>query len=308
MADLPSSLKQWKQLLVVEMGLVSNDEWDRAAGKYSRSGDPEADPRLFVESLSRIQRPLKNSQVPLLSEFQLDEILAGRCSSLILDSPRGRLTLSAKIGAGGSGEVFSAVLAARRGRDSLVAVKFIAFRSDEEKRRIDRECKVLCAPRPDDAAGNHLVQGMFSFNATARQCVLVMEWVPGGTLNEFIQNQLQATRRLSVKDVLLLAHGIASGLAYLHRQGLVHRDLKPANVLLRIANRTETPVPVIADLGLVKDINHLLTVHGARCGTLYYSAPECFQDSASATAVSDLYSLAAVIVFMLTGRPPKGEL
>jgi len=123
---------------------------------------------------------------------------------------------------------------------------------------------------------------------------LTQEYIPGGTLRE------RMDKRLTVPEILDVARDVALGLAYAHEKGVVHRDVKPGNVLFR-ANGTA----VLADFGIAKAMNSntMATLAGNSIGTPHYMSPE----QARAEKVdgrSDLYSLGAMIVEMLTDAPP----
>jgi eukaryotic-like serine/threonine-protein kinase len=90
--------------------------------------------------------------------------------------------------------------------------------------------------------------------------------------------------------------GLASGVAAIHRAGLVHRDLKPANVRVTPAGRV-----VILDYGLVTESG---TGGGSEhVGTAAYMAPEQWQDEAAGPAC-DAYATGVMLFEALTGQLP----
>ena len=128
---------------------------------------------------------------------------------------------------------------------------------------------------------------------------LVMEYVDGASLDALIAQK----GPFSEAKTLRIARDVADGLAAVHELKLVHRDVKPANVLVERA----TGRAKVADFGLVytptkPGITHAHLV----IGTPEYMAPERFLSSSasSVSAASDVYSLGAMMVEMLTGRPP----
>ncbi|PQQ12659.1 wall-associated receptor kinase-like 3 [Prunus yedoensis var. nudiflora] len=131
--------------------------------------------------------------------------------------------------------------------------------------------------------------------------LLVYEFIPNGTLSQFIQEQIEEFP-LTWDMRLQIATEIAGALSYLHSGAsfpIYHRDIKSANILL-----DEKYSAKIADFGISRSISidqtHLTTrVHG----TFGYLDPEYFQSS-QYTDKSDVYSCGVVLVELLTGQKP----
>jgi eukaryotic-like serine/threonine-protein kinase len=124
---------------------------------------------------------------------------------------------------------------------------------------------------------------------------LEMEFVPGRSLQELIDNE----RRVPPDRAMALAIRIADGLAAAHRHDIIHRDLKPDNILVSVQ-----AVPKIADFGLAKRVWSSERDDGAvLVGTPHYMAPELFNGEPAGPA-SDVYSLGVCLYVMLTGEIP----
>ncbi len=125
---------------------------------------------------------------------------------------------------------------------------------------------------------------------------LVMECIVGRTL----QQKIDQTGSLKLKEILRIGTQIAEGLAAAHKHGLVHRDIKPANILLE--NGVERVK--ITDFGLARSVEDAaITRTGEVSGTPQYMSPE----QALGQHVdhrSDLFSLGCVLYAMCAGRPP----
>ncbi len=126
---------------------------------------------------------------------------------------------------------------------------------------------------------------------------LAMELVDGGHLRSWL-----AAARRSVAEIVAIFAGAATGLAAVHRAGLVHRDFKPENVLIDRSGRAR-----VADFGLARALpaDPSLTGHGRGeseddtddgmvAGTLAYMAPELLRGQ-RATIASDVWAFAVAL-------------
>ena len=121
------------------------------------------------------------------------------------------------------------------------------------------------------------------------QCI-VMEWVDGQNLRQWLSSQPRRSERLRVFNQLL------SALNYLHKQQIVHRDLKPENVMV---THNGGNVKLI-DFGLAD--TDCYTALKQPSGTIGYMAPE--QATNRITDCSnDIYSLGCLITDLQLGRP-----
>jgi len=90
----------------------------------------------------------------------------------------------------------------------------------------------------------------------------------------------------------------------IHAQGIWHRDVKPENVIVRNAGSSaEEAVLIDFSIAIVKDANETLHGLSRAAGSFDYMAPE--QAIGYAQASSDIYSLAKLLIEMLTGRQLK---
>ena len=125
---------------------------------------------------------------------------------------------------------------------------------------------------------------------------LVMEYIHGPSLQE----KLDRTGPLELKEILRIGMQAAAGLAAAHAQGLVHRDIKPANILLE--NGIERVK--LTDFGLARaNDDAMLTQSGVVTGTPRFMAPEQARGDAIDHR-ADLFSLGSVLYNLCAGRPP----
>jgi serine/threonine protein kinase len=92
---------------------------------------------------------------------------------------------------------------------------------------------------------------------------------------------------------------LTAGLSAIHQVGVLHRDLSPGNVLC--CGFGETEILKIADFGAARALGLNSTFVGMIVGTLGYGAPEA--GLASADPSCDVFSLAALVYYTLTGQP-----
>ncbi len=133
-----------------------------------------------------------------------------------------------------------------------------------------------------------IVQGVsFEEISNIGPCI-VMEWIDGVTLKEWLSANHPQRERLRV------ASQVMEALKYMHEKGAVHRDLKPSNIMV---TRSGAHVKLI-DFGFSDTDN--IAVYKQPAGTTGYMSPE--QKSACPTDVrNDIYSLGCVLADMHLG-------
>ncbi|WP_370644249.1 protein kinase [Myxococcus sp. RHSTA-1-4] len=134
-------------------------------------------------------------------------------------------------------------------------------------------------------------------------CYFVMELLQGESLKEIVKRE----GPMSLRRAVSLVEQACQGLAHAHAEGCVHRDLKPHNIMVQQLSGKD--FVKVLDFGLVKAMEaeeeEQLTSTGQVLGTPQYMPPE----QAGGEAVdqrSDLYSMAGVLYFCLTGSSPYG--
>jgi serine/threonine protein kinase len=210
----------------------------------------------------------------------------------------GRYQIDAEIGRGAMGLVYQAH---DPKIDRLVAIKTISlFTQEIEEEKEFRERFFLEAR----AAGRLSHRGIVTIfdvgeEPETHEPYIVMEFVPGQSLNRILAGH---NRKLPLGPALQIIQEIAEALHYAHSQGVIHRDIKPANILITLDGH-----PKIADFGIAKLNQGLMTMPGQVMGSPAYMAPEQLSGE-GADARSDLFSLGVILYSMLTGfRPFQGN-
>lgn len=112
--------------------------------------------------------------------------------------------------------------------------------------------------------------------------VIVMEYIEGMTLGEFI------ARRPSLNARHSLLNDILDGMDYLHHRGILHNDLKPANIIVNNYGAAR-----IIDFGLSASDDSLW--NGCFGGSDNYTAPEILNGEGVWGVTSDIYSVGRLI-------------
>ena len=177
----------------------------------------------------------------------------------------------------------------RLDRPAAVKVLTPAFAQDEQFRaRFLREWRLAAA------LDHPHVLPVYEAGEAGGVLYLATRFVDGRDLGRLIADEgpLPPDRALATLE------GIAGALDVAHGRGLVHRDVKPGNVLLDLHGHA-----YLADFGLSTMGGGSLTGSGHFAGTADYVAPERVEGR-QASAASDQYALACVLVECLTGLPP----
>jgi serine/threonine-protein kinase len=139
----------------------------------------------------------------------------------------------------------------------------------------------------------------YDYGQTEDLYYLAMEWVDGESLERFASR----SGRLAPALVASIIEQVGGALSAAHALNIIHRDLKPANIMYN----PETQRAVLLDFGIARDTDvkpeERLTRTGFFVGTLQYVAPEALSGEL-VSAQADVYSLATIAYYLLTGTLP----
>lgn len=203
-----------------------------------------------------------------------------------------------KLGEGGMGKVY---LADDISLERKVALKFLPreMTADQDaNRRFKREAYAIARLNHPNIITIHEIDELQGRN------YIVMEYIPGGTLQEkmtVLKEQDDDLQKL--RDILVIALQMGRGLQKAHEAGIIHRDIKPANILLDTDGQVK-----IMDFGLARltGATSKLTRDGSTAGTAQYMAPEQIT-AGEIDQRSDIWSFGVVLYEMICGKPPFKE-
>lgn len=207
-----------------------------------------------------------------------------------------RYRIEKPIGQGGMGSVY---LATDERFNNKVAIKETLFTDDNYLKAFQREARLLnslkhtALPKVSD----HFVDKNGQY--------IVMEYIAGEDLFEMIE---QSGEAFPYDDVKIWANQLLDALEYLHGQEnpIIHRDIKPQNLKL-----TPEGQVILLDFGLAKgnptDANHQTAANSIFGYSRNYASLEQIQGTGTDPR-SDIYSLAATLYNLVTGKPPADAL
>jgi eukaryotic-like serine/threonine-protein kinase len=209
-----------------------------------------------------------------------------------------------RLGAGGSGVVYLANDTLLMRPVVLKILKRGALTLDQMRTTVLREARMASAIEHPN------VCGIYEVGETGDEAFIVMQYVPGQSLDKIIANG-----PANLQLVLSVGIQIADGLNAAHSLGIFHRDLKPQNVML-----TDGGLVKILDFGLARRLSpedadfdpakpsvdknrSMAATYTARGGTINYMAPEQFVTGQSSVQ-SDLWALGVILYELITGGHP----
>src|SRR6266705_1771069 len=139
---------------------------------------------------------------------------------------------------------------------------------------------------------------------------IVMNYVKGRTLADYIRHTSRAGQFPSAADMvhLFMAAGVA--IDYAHQHGVIHADIKPSNILLDKQYLLRNPMgePKLTDFGIAKMFATNTGKFNSQFSTPLYIAPEQALHYPDGNELSDIYTLGVILYEICTGKLPfEGE-
>jgi serine/threonine protein kinase/thioredoxin-like negative regulator of GroEL len=206
--------------------------------------------------------------------------------------------VSARLGAGGMGEVYLA-RDTTLGREVALKLLPVEMSADENAR-----ARLLNEARTASSLNHPHICTIFEVGEAEGRAYIAMEHVQGEALAAKIPEG-----GLPADTVLRYGTQVADALAHAHERGIIHRDLKTSNVVITPEGHAK-----VLDFGLAKQLRDVemaeatksqvsLTQSGAIVGTLHAIAPEVLSGQ-PADARGDIWALGVLLYEMAAGALP----
>jgi ankyrin repeat protein len=198
------------------------------------------------------------------------------------------------LGQGSSGTTY---LAKNLESDEKVALKALSLSRVSDWKMLElfeREAKVL--EQLNHSGIPHYIEYFHTDSAEDRSFYIAQQLAEGKSLGALIEDGY----RTQEQEVKQIAAKILEILIYLHKQEppVIHRDIKPQNIIFQNLENI-----FLVDFGAVQNAYYTTFMRGSTVvGTYGYMAPEQFRGQAE--PATDLYSLGATLLFLLTHRSP----
>ncbi len=201
----------------------------------------------------------------------------------------GRYELIELIGVGGMADIYKAKDLTE---DRIVAVKILKneFAASEDfLRRFRNESKAIAL------LSHPNIVKIFDVGFTEKIQYIVMEYIDGITLTEYIERQ----GVLKWRDAVHFTVQILRALQHAHDRGIVHRDIKSQNVMLLSDGAIK-----VMDFGIARFNRETdKTMSEKAIGSVHYISPEQARGEVT-DEKSDIYSVGVMLYEMLTGKKP----
>lgn len=201
----------------------------------------------------------------------------------------GRYEIQEIIGVGGMSVVYKAY---DNVDDRIVAVKILKdefLTNDDFVRRFKNESKAIAL------LSHPNIVKVYDVSFGEKLQYIVMEYVDGITLKEYIQKQ----NAITWNDALFFTTQILRALQHAHDKGIVHRDIKPQNIILLSDGSIK-----VADFGIARfSRSDTKTLTDTAIGSVHYISPEQAKGEFT-DEKADIYSVGVVLYEMLAGKVP----
>lgn len=201
----------------------------------------------------------------------------------------GRYEVQEIIGVGGMAVVYKAYDSIDDRTVSIKVLKDEFLANEEFKRRFKNESKAIAV------LSHPNIVKVYDVHFGDKLQYIVMEYVDGITLKEYIQKQ----GTITWNDAVYFTSQILRALQHAHDRGIVHRDIKPQNIMLLPNGQIK-----VADFGIARfSRSETRTMTENAIGSVHYISPEQAKGEFTDER-ADIYSVGVVLYEMLAGKVP----
>ncbi len=201
------------------------------------------------------------------------------------------------LGRGATGAVY---LAQRKDDNVKVALKIMLAKvavDEKSRQRFHQEVEAIGELRHAN------IVELYEHGSAGGGFYFAMEYCPGGSVEETMQKKGGS---LPLEEASWIVLQVLEGLSYAHQKGYVHRALKPSNILMKGQSRFSAK---LADFGLSRSFERAgfsgMSAIGYGTNSPVFVPREQLTQFRFSSPVSDVWSLAAVFYYMLTGSSPR---
>ncbi|MEA5011291.1 MAG: Stk1 family PASTA domain-containing Ser/Thr kinase [Angelakisella sp.] len=202
----------------------------------------------------------------------------------------GRYLIEELIGVGGMANVYKAFDTAEQRPVAIKMLRDEYVDNEDFLRRFRNESKAIYSLNHPN------IVKIFDVILTTKNPVIVMEYVDGITLKDYIEKK----GVVGVRSAIALTMQLLLALQHAHENGIVHRDVKPQNIMV-LADGTIK----VMDFGIARfAMSQSRTITDRAIGSVHYISPEQARGDGVLDTRADIYSVGVILFEMITGRLP----
>jgi len=296
----------------IEIPLIDEDNGEVQATSAKEQKAPASIKNPTREMASPKRQASKKSEISgeFFSKKELSQVKLSKRSKKrtprvdpLIGRKFGNVEIVSKVGQGGFGRVYEAKHVFVGKPFAVKVLKYDRLDEDETIERFQREAQALSQINHPNIVQFHDFGEIEDYGF-----YLVMERLQGESLQDRIRELQTKGKLFRTNEIKNFIAQLCDALDYVHKKGVVHRDLKPSNIFLHAEDERETIKLFDFGIAALTDDDSNLTGTGKYIGTANYIAPEQIRGRKDLDGRADLYALAVILYFLLTGKLPfKGQ-
>ncbi|MBI2808786.1 MAG: protein kinase [Planctomycetes bacterium] len=185
--------------------------------------------------------------------------------------------------------------------ETAITLKILNPEFSQDDKKVQRFIEAMKTVMP--LSHPHLLKILGAGKAAAH-CWLATEYIPGESLAAVI-GRIERAGKIEWKSVLRVGIYLARALEFAHAKNLIHQNVTPQNIIVGKKPQNTKLTDLMLALATEEDPTHPISAAGLPSESLAYMSPERTDGPVGGVDVrTDIYSLAAVLYAMMTGKPP----